>query len=49
MSVFCEGPFFRNGARSIAFREWLDELAADVEQLPDDTFQSADAFPSDGR
>src|SRR5688572_10064976 len=48
VSVVCEGPFFRSDAKSVAFREWLDELAADVEQLPDDAFQGIEAFRQTG-
>ena len=48
VSVVCEGPFFRSDAKSVAFREWLDELGADIEQLPDDAFQGVDAFRQTG-
>ncbi len=44
VSVVCEGPFFRSDQKSVAFREWLDEREADVEQLPEDAFQGVDAF-----
>jgi len=48
VSVVCEGPFFRSDARSAAFREWLEEVRADVEQLPDDAFRGVDAFRQTG-
>jgi hypothetical protein len=44
VSVVCEGPFFRSDKHSVAFREWLDEIARESEQLPDDAFQGRDAF-----
>jgi hypothetical protein len=44
VSVVCEGLFFRSDQKSVAFREWLEEVAADVEQLPEDAFQGVDAF-----
>jgi len=44
----CEGPFFRSDAKSVAFREWLDECGADVEQLPEDAFAGVDAFRQTG-
>jgi len=48
VAIASEGPFFRSDAKSVAFREWLDELAADVEQLPEDAFQGVDAFRQTG-
>ena len=48
VSVVCEGPFFRSDAKSVAFRKWLDEIGAEVEQLPDDAFQGIDAFRQTG-
>lgn len=48
VSIVCEGPFFRSDAKSVAFREWLDELSADIEQLPEDAFQGIDAFRQTG-
>jgi Methyltransferase small domain len=48
VSVVCEGPFFRSEQKSVAFREWLDELSADIEQLPEDAFQGVDAFRQTG-
>ena len=30
------------------FRQWLDELSADIEQLPEDAFQGVDAFRQTG-
>jgi len=48
VSVVCEGPFFRSDAKSVAFREWLDECGADVEQLPEDAFAGVDAFRQTG-
>jgi hypothetical protein len=44
VSVVSEGPFFRADKRSTAFREWLKEVHADIEQLPDGAFSGSDAF-----
>jgi hypothetical protein len=48
VSIVCEGPFFRSDAKSVAFRAWLKEVAADVEQLPELAFQDVDAFRRSG-
>jgi hypothetical protein len=48
VAIASEGPFFRSDAKSVAFRQWLDELGADVEQLPDDAFQGVQAFRQTG-
>lgn len=44
VSVVSEGPFFRSDRKSIAFREWLQEVNADIERLPDDAFKGREAF-----
>lgn len=41
VSVMCSGPFFRSDRKSIAFRAWVDEVGAEVEDLPADTFKSS--------
>lgn len=48
VSVVCEGPFFRGDSKSVAFRDWLEEVNADIEQLPDDAFQGREAFRQTG-
>jgi hypothetical protein len=48
VSIVCEGPFFRNDAKSVAFRAWLEEVAANVEQLPEDAFQGVATFRQTG-
>lgn len=48
ISVVSEGPFFRVDNRSVAFRDWLEEVSAEVERLPEDAFQGADAFRETG-
>jgi hypothetical protein len=48
VSIVCEGPFFRSDAKSVAFRAWLQELEADIEQLPEDAFLGVDAFRRTG-
>jgi hypothetical protein len=44
VSVVSEGPFFRVDNKSVAFRDWLEEVGGDVERLPDDAFSTAEAF-----
>lgn len=48
VSVVCEGPFFRSDKQSIEFREWLDEVGGETEQLPEDAFQGREAFRETG-
>jgi hypothetical protein len=38
VAIVGEGAFFRQGGRERAFRAWLDDVGADVDALPDDTF-----------
>ena len=38
VAIVGEGAFFRQGERERAFRAWLDDVGADVDALPDDTF-----------
>lgn len=38
VTIVGEGAFARSDAKATAFREWLDELGADVEKLPEGTF-----------
>jgi 16S rRNA G1207 methylase RsmC len=44
VSVMSEGPFFRADKKSAAFRDWLVEVSAQVERLPDDAFRGRNAF-----
>jgi protein-L-isoaspartate O-methyltransferase len=44
VSVISEGPFFRVDNKSVSFRDWLEEVDADVERLPDDAFTGVEAF-----
>lgn len=48
VSVISEGPFFRSDKQSTAFREWLAELGAETEPLPEDAFQGQAAFRETG-
>ena len=48
VSVMSRGPFFRSDAKSREFREWLDGLDHDVEELPEDTFRGVEAFRQTG-
>jgi type I restriction-modification system DNA methylase subunit len=49
VSVVSEGPFFRADKRSAAFREWLEEVHSDIEELPDGAFSGSDALPANER
>jgi protein-L-isoaspartate O-methyltransferase len=44
VSVVSEGPFFRADKRSVAYRDWLDDVGAEIEQLPDGSFAGEDVF-----
>lgn len=48
ISVMCKGPFFRTDAKSQEFREWLDLLDHEIENLPEDAFQSVESFRQTG-
>lgn len=48
VSVMCEGPFFRSDAKSTEFRAWLDDLAAETEELPEDAFTGVESFRQTG-
>jgi len=48
VSVMCEGPFFRQDRKASEFREWLDELSGECEQLPEDSFRGVEAFRETG-
>ncbi len=48
VSIASEHGFFASDKRSVLFRQWLDEVSATVEELPDDTFQGVDAFRQTG-
>jgi len=48
VSVMCEGPFFRSDKKASEFRQWLEELDSDSEQLPKDAFQGREAFRETG-
>ena len=42
VAITSEGPFFRIDRESSEFREWLDAVGGDAEQLPDGTFKESD-------
>jgi hypothetical protein len=48
VSVISEGPFFRSDKQSTAFREWLEQVGGETEQLPEDAFQGREAFRETG-
>jgi methylase of polypeptide subunit release factors len=44
VAIVSEGPFFRSDKKSVAFRDWLDDVGAEVESLPDEAFKGVEAF-----
>ncbi|QDV43902.1 hypothetical protein Enr13x_37620 [Stieleria neptunia] len=48
VAIMSEGPFFRSDRKAEAFREWLEELGGESEQLPENAFNGADAFRQTG-
>lgn len=44
VSVMSEGPFFRDDKKAREFREWLDEVGAETEELPEGSFAGIEAF-----
>lgn len=47
-AIICEGAFFRNDKKAVAFREWLQEVDAYDEKLPSGTFQGAGLLAQTG-
>ena len=41
VSVMAESAFFRSDKKSVAFREWLEDVNAYVEKLPDGSFKES--------
>lgn len=41
VSVMCEGEFFRNDKKAVAFRDWATEIGATSERLPADSFKAS--------
>jgi hypothetical protein len=48
VAIASEHGFFARDQRSEDFRSWLDDLGAELEELPDDAFLGADAFRQTG-
>ncbi len=48
IAIMSEGPFFRSDNQATEFRNWLDEVAGESKQLPEDTFNNAEAFRKTG-
>lgn len=48
VSVMSDGPFFRQDRQAAEFREWLESLAGVSEPLPEDAFNTRDAFRPTG-
>ena len=42
------GGFFRSDKKAEQFRAWLEELDAEVEDLPEDAFKGVEAFRQTG-
>ncbi len=48
VAIMSEGPFFRSDSQATEFRNWLDEVAGESEQLPEDAFNNAEAYRKTG-
>ena len=48
VSVMSVGPFFRSDTKAEQFREWLEDLDHDLEDLPEDAFKGVEAFRQTG-
>ena len=48
VAVMSTGPFFRSDKKATAFRDWIGDVNADVEWLPDDAFKGQEAFRQTG-
>lgn len=48
VSIMSEGPFFRGDKKSTEFRQWLDQLRGQSYELPEDAFNTAEAFRQTG-
>jgi hypothetical protein len=48
VAIMSESPFFRQDSKAEAFRNWLDEVEGESEQLPEDSFKGVEAFRETG-
>jgi hypothetical protein len=48
VAIMSEGSFFRNDKKATAFRQWLEEVGGESEQLPEGAFTGAEAFRQTG-
>lgn len=48
VAIVGAGSFFRQDRKSTEFREWLDSVSADVEDIPEDAFKGAHVFRQTG-
>ncbi len=48
VAIVGEGAFFRNDKTATEFRDWLDELGATVEKLPEGTFKEKELLNTTG-
>jgi hypothetical protein len=45
VAIMCEGPFYREDKKAIAFREWLDKVGGS-EKLPEGSFKESGTMVS---
>jgi len=48
VAIAGEGIFFRNDAKAMAFREWLDQVGGTSEKLPEGTFKDSSLMATTG-
>ncbi len=48
IAIMSEGPFFRSDTQAKEFRNWLEEVEGESEQLPEDAFNNTEAFRKTG-
>ena len=48
VAIMSQGPFFREDRKAKDFREWLDEVGGESEELPEDAFKGIEAFRQTG-
>jgi|GEM_PF-1063909 len=42
VAIMSRGPFFRNDRQSTEFRQWIEDVGGEVQELPDGSFKSAE-------
>lgn len=48
VAIMSAGPFSRSDAKATGFRDWLDQVGGEHEELPEGSFSGADAFRQTG-